>query len=412
MPEAPSSGQTRFCVNSATPFVSDAAGKRVVFRGAVYDPLDPTSLHAIFRLDSSGSADAVAFRGQSAGGGTSFRNFLQPAINDPGDVAWFAFLANGEVGLYRTTGANPANMRTVAVRGSTAPVAGYTFDEFDAPELTAAGAVVFWASAVSNSSPPIEGIFSCAGGNGGCASGGTGTLSVVAKSDDLISGGGGLRVCTFSRTLRVSNWGVAFRAEVKSSCASSAAGPESVLRKDFANLNGLRLIAEAGRPTDLDGVYSRFRDSPTIEDSGIVAYRADTTDANSNEAIFLCDQGAGCPATTSPVRIVTKGDNGSGIELRRLSSPQITNAGDVAFLSRPRGTGVDGTTIFIWRHLTDDLELVATGFQLVGDPNVPADTRFRRIGSLHASGSGDIVFRGTASGTGLTWSSGLFLWEP
>jgi hypothetical protein len=395
-----------------TPFVSDATGKRIAFRGAVYDPLNPESLRAIFRLDAAGAADAVAWRGLSSVGGAAFRNFLQPAINNNGDVAWYGFLADGGSGIYRTLGGNPANLQTVLVTGAIAPISGYTFDEFDAPEISSSGAVVFWARAVSNASTPIEGIFSCAGGNGGCTSGGTAALSILAKSDDLISGGGGLRVCRLFPTLRVSAWGIAFRAETKSDCLSSGPGPETVLRKDFANVAGLRAIAAVGGATDSTSVYSRFRDNPTVEDHGIVAFRADTSDTESNEAIFRCDPSAGCPATSRPVRIVTKGDNGSGLTLRRFSSPQITNAGDVAFLSRSRGTDVAGTTVFIWRKATGDLELVATGFQLVGDPNLPGDTRFRRIGSLHASGAGDVVFRATASGSGLDWRSGIFLWQP
>jgi len=395
------------------PFLSDAPGKRIVFRGAVYDPLNSANLHAILRLDAAGSGDVVASKGQSSGTGTTFRNFLQPAINDSGDVAWFAFLANGERGLFRITGGNPANLRTVMLRGAATSIAGYTFDDFDAPEIASSGTVVFWAHAVSNSAAPIEGVFACVGGDGDCTGGGTGTLSVLAKTGDLISGGGGLRVCSFSRTLRVSTYGIAFRAEVRSDCAAGGQGPETVLRKDFANVAGIRALASVGDSTGASGVFVRFRDNPTIENDGIVAFRADTTDDNEgNEAIFRCNPAAGCPATTRPARIVSKGPIGSGIELRRLSSAQITNAGDVAFLSRPRGDGVRGPTVFIWNHTTGSLDIVATGFQLVGDPSLPPDTQFRRVGSLHASGSGDIVLRATVRGTGLDWKSGLFLWQP
>ena len=49
----------------------------------------------------------------------------------------------------------------------------------------------------------------------------------------------------------------------------------------------LETIALIGNPTDIGGgdTYQRFRDTPSIENDGIVAFRADTS---TTEAVFRC----------------------------------------------------------------------------------------------------------------------------
>jgi len=382
--------------------VSDAAGERMAFRATVRD--GSTSRQGIVRADASGNGTMIVEKDAATPSGSSYRNFLQPAINSAGDVAWFAFLADGRRGLFRTLLGNPLNSRTVAIDGSSAPVGAYTFSDFDAPELSDAGAVVFWARATDTmSSNLIEGIFVCEGGDGDCVTGG-GTASVLAKTGDLVDG---RELCEFARTIRIGSYGVAFLATTRTNCSSPSGSLDGVFRVDFAGSNGIETIALVGDPTDIGGAtYQRFRDTPSIENNGIVAFRADTSSESTSEAIFLCKPSSGCPGSSLPVSVVDKGQIQSGSELRRFSGPQISNNGDIVFLARPRGGTAVGPTLYV-RRSGGLLERIVTGDQPLDDVGGAV---FRRVGTHHVSAGGTLSFRSTV--TGPTWRVALFLWQP
>jgi hypothetical protein len=181
-----------------------------------------------------------------------------------------------------------------------------------------------------------------------------------------------------------------------------------VFRIDFAGSAGLELVALTGNPTDLGATitYQQFRDAPTIEDDGMVAFTAVTSTGPINEAVFLCDPDAGCPASPAE-SIVVKSEvvPGENDELGKFSAPQIADNGDVVFTARPRnGTG-RGSSIYVRRFTGGALERIVTG----GGAG-PLGTTFKRIGTHHTSPGGVVVFRAIVSG-GATWRTGLFLVE-
>lgn len=382
--------------------VSDAAGQRIAFRATVRD--GTTSRKGLIRADASGNGSTIAERGMVTPSGSTYRNFLQPAINSAADVAWFAFIADGRRGIFRTLLGDPGLDRVVAVQGSSAAPVGatYVFSDFDAPEMTEGGAVVFWARATDTvSSGVAEGLFVCEGGDGDCV-GGSGTLSHLVRDGDVVNG---REICAFGRSLRVSVYGATFLATTRPDCNSTSGNLEGVYRVDFAGSVGIQEIARIDNPTDIGGgdSYRRFRDTPSIENNGIVAFRADTS---TSEAVFRCAPGAGCPGSSLPVSLVEKGQVISGSELRRFSGPQISDNGDVVFQARPRGGTTVGRTLYV-RRSGGAIERIVTGAQALDDV---AGATFRRVGTHNVSPGGTVSFRATVKGP--VWRVALFLWQP
>ncbi|HET9063407.1 MAG TPA: hypothetical protein VFO62_08980, partial [Candidatus Binatia bacterium] len=340
--------------------VSDAAGERIVFRGTVRD--DAGSRQGIVRADASGNGTMIAERDAASPSSSTYRNFLQPAINSTGDVTWFAFLGDGRSGIFRTLLSDPLIDRVVAVEGSSAPIGAYRFSDFDTPEISETGAVVFWARAADTMSSNVaEGIFVCQGGDGDCTTG-SGTASVLARDGNVVDG---RELCEFAPSLNVSVYGVTFLATTRSDCSDPSGTLEGVFRVDFAGSVGIETIALAGNLTDIgDGdTYQRFRDTPSIEDDGIVAFRADTS---TSEAVFRCAPGAGCPSSTLPTSFVEKGQLHDGSELRRFAGPRVSNNGDVVFQARPRGGTAVGRTLYV-RRSGGAIERIVTGTQALDD---------------------------------------------
>ena len=380
--------------------VSDAAGERMAFRATVRD--GTSSRQGIVRADASGNGTIIAERDTVTPSGSTYRNFLQPAINSAGDVAWFAYLGDGRRGVFRTLLANPSSDRVVVIEGSSAPIGAYQFSDFDAPEISETGAVVFWGRATDTMSSSVaEGIFVCEGGDGDCVTG-SGTASVLARDGDVVDG---RELCEFGRTLRVSVYGATFIATTRTNCSNPSGSLEGVYRVDFAGSVGIEQIALAGEPTDIGGgdTYLRFRDTPSIENDGIVAFRADTS---TSEAVFRCAPGSNCPASNLPVSVVEKGQLQSGSELRRFSAPQISNNGDIVFQARPRGGTAVGRTLYV-RRSGGAIERIVTGEQPLDDVG---GATFRRVGTHHVSPGGTVSFRSTV--TGPVWRVAIFLWQP
>jgi hypothetical protein len=384
--------------------VSAAAGQRLVFRATVKDANGARK--GIVRTDASGAGVMVVERGDLApDSAATFRNFLQPAINSSSDVAWFGFLSDGLRGIYRTVSGDVAQQRLVAVTGAASPLSPgvFLFNDFGPPEITntGGGVVVYFGSATTE-----EGIFACAGGDGNCVSG-TGTDWTLIRTGDVVDG---REICALESAIRVSDYGVAFRADTRSNCANgSEALQETVMRLDFADTVGPEVVALVGAPSDFGPTvpYSRVRDTPTINDNGVVTFRANLSGGGTiSEAVFVCDPGAGCPGSSLPVSVVEKGQIVGGSELRRFSGPQIANNGDVVFQSRPKGGVAVGRTLFV-RRSGGAIEFVATGSQPIDDEPGAA---LRRIGTHHGNSGGTIVFRSTALGP--PWKVGLFLWQP
>jgi hypothetical protein len=380
--------------------VSDAAGKRLVFRMTVRD--SSGSIKGIARADASGNGEMIAQKNGSSPAGVLYRNFLQPGINKVGDLAWFAFLSNGDTGIFRTLLGDPLINVVVVKEGSLAPIDAYQFADFDAPEINDDGAVVFWGRAEDTVSPNLaEGIFVCYGGDGGCVTG-SGTVSLLARDGDVVDG---RELCEFERSVHVSVYGVTFLATTRPNCDIASDNREGVFSVDFADVVGISQIALAGDLTSIgnDDTYKRFRDIPSVEDDGIVVFRADTS---TSEAVFRCDPAAGCPGATLPEVIVVKGQVHSASELRRFGRPQVSDDGDVVFQARPRGGTATGRTLYV-RRSGGAIERIVTGDQALDDV---AGATFGRVGVHHVTPGGTVSFRSTVKGQ--IWKAGLFLWQP
>jgi hypothetical protein len=380
--------------------VSDASGQRLAFRATARDAVGGHK--GILRAAPNGLGVVIAESKASAPTTSTYRNFRQPAINAARDVAWFAFLSDGRRGIYRTVAADPNIVREAAVVGAQAPLSPGTFfySDLGEPEITDSGVVAFWGAAGT-----AEGIFACGGGNSDCVTG-TGLDWALARTG---SSAGGRQICGFEQVVRASDFGVVFRASTRTNCANTSETlREAIFRADFADVLGLQLIALAGNPTDLGpGItYQRFRDAPTISNSGAVVFHAAAAPGTVSEALFFCSPSANCPNVSLPVSVVDKGQVVSGNELRRFSGPQIADNGDIVFQARPRGGTAVGRTLYV-RRSGGAIQLIVTTQQAVND--TPGAT-FKRVGGHHSSPGGTVVFRASVSGA--PWRTGLFLWQP
>ncbi len=382
------------------PFVSDAAGEHIVFRGTSRGL--GGGVHGIYRVDDSGAGSLIVQKSEFFFG-RKFRNLRRPAINGSGDVAWFGFLTGGVDGVFRTVGA--AGPIGVTLTLEPTPVGG-VFLALGMPGITDTGAVLFWArtSAIGLE----EGIFRCQGGDGDCFSGtGTGVMDYVVVSGMAIPDRPGRKLCTFPEGLRKSAYGIAFRSLTKTNCSNAGeTAIQGVFRLDFAGAVGIETLALAGESTDLGGgaTYDRFRDAPSIENNGLVTFYASTVGSPKTEAVFLCDP-AVCPAAVSE-SVVERGDlDADGNELVKLFSPQIADNGDIFFQAKPRGPTAGGPTFYALRF-AGALERIVTRGDSV--PDTPPAI-FRRVGSHELTPGGTLVFRSKIKGDGIGGTTGIFV---
>jgi hypothetical protein len=181
-----------FLPSGGVPSINDHG--EVAFAAGVDGTLN---FEGVWSEGGGGDLTAVALRGDPApgiGGGTTLASFLNPRINNRGEVAFLAFLDGSGIDRFNNTGiftGRPGQLSLVAREGAPAPgVAGDTvFDSLDpfdvnqTPIINKEGRVAFFGRLAG---PSID-----ASNNGGIwGQDRNGVLSLIAREGAEAPGGG------------------------------------------------------------------------------------------------------------------------------------------------------------------------------------------------------------------------------
>ncbi len=235
----------------------------------------------LYLYPGAGAASVLASAGTNAPGGSVFKRFRAPSINDAADVGFISDLEKGEGAYVRDGGGGIVK----AARDGDAAPGGGVFDQFRSASRINAGADLAFVAELDTGS---TGVF--------LYDRTTTLVSAVARAGDVT--GDGRQFCDFFEAGLGAGGAVAFEAIVKPVCAN-ALDPET---RGLWEANGLGFvaIAEEGGTAPGGAVYENFLDAPDVNATDKVIFRAETS---SGVAIFVFD-----PAGPSTIKLVAAGD--------------------------------------------------------------------------------------------------------
>jgi hypothetical protein len=213
----------------------------------------------------------VAVEGDRAPGGGALSGFGRhpiPSVNAAGSVAFAAAVSKGRTveGIFVYS---RGTLRAVAVAGEPAPgIPSGTFANLDFPALNERGDVAFLAT-VRRGRETVEAIYVRTGGR---------VRKVVSQEDPAPAGG------TFAAfgAPALNNAGVvAFAAVVE---GRGVPGGVFTVADDR-----VRMLAGAGNDTPLDGIFAKFSERVSIDNTGAVAFTAFLKGAPVRSAIFVAE---------------------------------------------------------------------------------------------------------------------------
>jgi hypothetical protein len=389
------------------PVVSDTPGPLVAFHAKVRSQT-LGGVDGLFTADPVAADALVALEGDVAGGANAFRDFYRPYINAGGDVAWSARLVGASQGVFRS-GPTP-----VSLLGDLAPLASGTLSAFDLPAITDDGQVVFQATILAG--PPngtvnvTAVILRCAGGDGNCSTGGTGTLSPLVQIGDPVPDRPGRFLCSFNSGLSASNFGIAFNATSKLDCANALeTAIPAVYRKAFAGaLETVAMQGDSSLPFPALGgtTYTSFPDVPAINNAGTLVFLSRVTGVLTETNIYSCD--GTCPAALAALPVENVDLDVDGNILRRLATPRISDAGDISFYANAQGMSGSTRGVFVWRFATDTNERIAAKGDVV--PSLPG-ALFGKLDRPWISPGGRITFSAAVRSAG-SGNRAIFVYQP
>jgi hypothetical protein len=376
-------------------FREPVIGDALLTRVAVYSTTRGGE-RCIFGLDPDGGpgTSLACYRDASPYPSRQYVRISDPTINATNQSAWTARLTYGFYGVFRS---DPIPT-VVALLGDPVPLPGTgLLKVLTLARITNAGPVVF-ESTISGGAVVLgveinQGIFRCVGGNGNCsaANGGTGILETLALVNDPVTDRPGREFCSYG-ALAASNYGIFFRATTKNDCADGLEAPlNGVFRMPYGGpVQTVALTGEPAEPFPTPGgtVYADPQDLG-INDTGFVTFRANTSGLLSTTGLYVCDP-VTCPAAPADAAVLKGEVDDDGNAFNRLSTPVISNAGDIAFSARLR-LGTSRYGVYIRRLVGDDIETIA----LRGDATPPdlAGGFFLRFYQPSISSAGKVAFR-------------------
>jgi hypothetical protein len=327
---------------------------------------------------------AVALVGSPAPGGGSFAGFTVESLpifvpaNGRGDVAFFATLLRGpgSEGIFISS---QGGLRKVATEGDVVPGVGTLsgFGKHPIPALNEAGDVAF-AAAVSGGKA-VEGIFLWSRGRvqplvitGGPLPGITGGTLAAIESPALNDRGDVVFLATVRRgreTLEAvyARVGGKLRKVVAQGDAAPAGGAFAAFGPPTLNKRGtvgfaaavegrgvpgglyvvqgetVRMLVGAGDDSAAGGIFAKFAERLSLNDSGLVVFNAQLKGAPSPGGLFLVERGA-------PRTLALIGDPapGGGTFSHFGLWPSVNAAGHVVFASSVDG-GSNPIAVFVAR---------------------------------------------------------------
>ena len=380
----------------STPALSDA-GQVAYFAGltgtGVTGANDETIYAGDFATPQLVAREGSAAPGAAAGVNYSFLN--PPALNDAGQVAYLTFLTGAgttanDSAIFAGGFAAP---RLVAREGSAAPgtPAGVNYSSFDTPALNDAGQVAYRAV--------LTGTGVTSANNTAIYAGGLASPQLVAREGNAAPGAGAGVNYSFFLTPVLSDAGQVAYLTILTGSGVTAANEGAIYAGGPA---APQLVARAGNaaPGAGAGVNYSFLDTPALNDAGLVAYRAGLTGTGvtgaNRDAIF-----AG--GLAAPQLVARTGDAapgaGAGVNYSSFSTPVLSDAGQVAYLTTLTGTGVTDANdfgLFAADLLGNDLLIAREGDLFDVDPTAGFDLR-----TITDGGISFLIGRGDDTLTGL-----------
>ena len=225
----------------------------------------------LYLYPNAGAPSIVAEAGGAAPGGSAYKTFREPSINDAGDLAFQARLAVGE-GVFVKPSASP--VAKVATTTDAAPGGG-VFETFPAVSRVNAGGDVAFIGRVSGGA---DGVF--------VYDGGTLTVSAAGHVGDLTLEG--REICEVFEVGLGATGTVVIHAATKLLCADAM---EAELRGIYRSIGPIfSKVVEAGDATPIGGtIYDNFIGAPDVNAGDKVMYRARTSGVVGVIGIFLTD---------------------------------------------------------------------------------------------------------------------------
>ncbi len=405
--------------NFRGPVINDAG--RVAFRADLSGTgVDIMNNQGIWS-EGSGSLALVARTGSAAPGapeGVDFaRNsaleLFEPVLNNSGKTAFYGGLSDGTVGLWSEGAGSLALVARDGMQVAGTPEGvnhsfGVLRDFFpDLPYLNDAGQTAFTANLIGSGVDYTN--------DWGVWSEGSGNLGLVARSGSPAPGTPvGVNFDSFFFQTGFNDSGqTAFNAYL----TGSGVDPSNDTGIWSEASGSLALVARGGAPAPGTGDGVNFREfffPVTLNNMGQTLFSArlvgDGVDETNDEGIWLEEAGTsvlvtrtGSPAPGAPDGV------SFGPNLRPNAFLGLNDAGQVAFRGHLTGTGVTTTNdLGIWSGSPDELQLIArTGDQ---PPGTASGVRFSDLSRPTINNEGQIAFRGTLAGSGVSLSNNLGIW--
>jgi len=368
------------------PAVGDGPAARVA---SIVRIIPATGRNCIVAFDPGPGPDAIVACPKTASpDGRQFTRLFDPTIAALGDTVFAAQVTFDRSGTYRSGGG------IVDLTADPVPGGPGLLQDYRTAVVNDADGVVFAADisggAVVGGVAVKRGLFRCSGGDGNCSTG-TGTLETLVLLNDTVPDRPGRHLCTLD-TYAASTYGVAFRAETQLDCANHMEVPVAGdFRLAFGGaIETLALEGEAAEPIPNPGgtTYGFIPGPPAIANSGIVAFRAQTSGILHNDVLYRCDP-ALCPASRAAVAVKMGDLDDSGNAFQLFSAPGVDDAGDVAFQARA-GDRRRVSGVYL-AHPNGDIETVA----LLNDvaPGVTPAASFNFFGPPSMSPGGRVAFK-------------------
>jgi hypothetical protein len=350
----------------------------------------------------------VALTGQIAPdvpGDPTYSSFHSPVLNDQGAVAFRASLTGNGVtadNQQAIWSGDAGSLRLVAREGAAAPGAttGQTFNSFSSSVvLNDVGQTAFLAELRGNGVSDSN--------ESGIWSEGSGSLELVARQGDPAVGApSSVKYDEFRQPLLNNAGQVAFVAELLSSVSYSHD------RGLWSEGSGsLALVARVGSraPDTPPGVRYSFFDWAWFNNAGQTAFDATLTGSGSvtnNRGIW--SEGSGSLGLVARSGNLAPGTI-PGVDYRAFLPPAMNDAGDTAFVAELTGIDVNDENKFgIWKETEDGLSLRARG----GDaaPGTDIGVSFAEFDLLALNSAGRIAFRSTLAGSGVSSVNDQGVW--
>jgi hypothetical protein len=371
--------------------------------------------------ESSGRLELVAAVGSPAPGtpGLAFSRlcpwFKFIELNSAGEIAFEADLTHiNDRGVWA---GGPGSLRLVARQGDHAPGTPdgvtYTSPSLVPPVLNDAGQTAFVAYLTG---PGVD-----SANASGIWSQGSGSLALIARSGSQAPGTpSGVTFDYFASLPRLNNNGqTAFLASL------SGGGVDNTDNRGIwsERLGSLALVARSGyqAPGTPSGVnFLGFDPAIALNDAAQTAFQADLTGSGVNDAnnAGIWSEGSGSLALVARSGSEAPGTPGGTLFREFPDFPlKLNSAGQMAFLARLTGSGVDATNDYgIWLESSGTLALIAReGEHAPGTPNgvtfasdLGAESAiFYRPGLNNA---GQVAFQASLSGLGVDSSNDFGIW--